>query len=343
MAGPMIHRQRVLNTFKFEPTDRVPFDLMEGCVWSELMEFFREKFELQEPGAVLNFLDTDFRWAFVDYHGPPPAAETQVVNRADLHSKGVMAGPLAHATTVQEVEAYSWPDPAWWQPSDYAAFSRAWPDHARVLCIGWAPLFWTACEAFGMEEGLIKMKTEPKLFDAFVHRQHEFYLDILRRCCTAAEGLCDICWLGDDYASQNGLLMNPELWRRQIKPYLAEQVQVARSHGMQVLFHSCGSVRSILPDLIDIGVNALLVFQTTARGMDVQSIARDFGGKMVFYGGVDIQQLLSFGTPEATLAEVRANINAFEKYGGYVVANSHHSVASIKGDNIVAMCKAVKG
>jgi uroporphyrinogen decarboxylase len=95
--------------------------------------------------------------------------------------------------------------------------------------------------------------------------------------------------------------------------------------------------------MIDIGINALLVFQTSATNMDAASIARDFGGKLAFYGGVDIQHLLSFGTPEATKTEVRANIDAFEKCGGYIVANSHHSVATIKGENIEAMCETARG
>ena len=336
------HRQRVLKTFSFEPTDHAPLDLMEGCVWPELMGYFQQKYNLQDPSAVQDFLDTDFRWTFNTYQGPPPVVEAQPPEKSDHHSKGVGAGPLAYATTSAEVEAYPWPDPAYWQPGDYAAFARAYPDHARVLCIGWSPLFWGACEAFGMEEALIKMKTEPRVFAAYVRRQNDFYLDILERCCQAAEGFCDICWLGDDYASQNGLLMSPELWRKQIKPHLAAQVQVAHRHGMGVLFHSCGSVRAILPDMIDIGINALLVFQTTARGMDARSIARDFGGKMVFYGGMDIQHLLSSGTPEAVRAEVQANIRAFEGCGGYIVANSHHSLASIKGENIEAMLQAAK-
>jgi uroporphyrinogen decarboxylase len=335
----LTHRERVLKTFVFEKTDYPPRDLMEGCVWPELMDYFRAKYGFHEADSVLDFLGTDFRWAFVTYKGPPPLTQDPSVGK---HSKSVTAGPLAHATTIQEVEVYKWPDPAWWQPADYAAFSRAWPDHARVLCIGWAPLFWSACEAFGMDEALIKMIVEPKVFDTFMRRQHEFYLDILQRCSQAAQGYCDICWLGDDFASQQAMLMNPELWRKLIKPYLAEQVRVAREHGMYVLFHSCGAVRAVLPDMIDIGINALLVFQTTATGMNAASIARDFGGNMAFYGGIDIQHLLSFGTPEATIAEVRSNIQAFERCGGYIVANSHHSLATIKGENIEAMCMAAK-
>ena len=86
----------------------------------------------------------------------------------------------------------------------------------------------------------------------------------------------------------------------------------------------------------------MLVFQTSAVGMDAPSIARDFGGKMAFYGGIDIQRLLTFGTPEETAAEVRANVRAFERCGGYIVANSHHTVPSFQGENIEAMCRAAR-
>ena len=101
-------------------------------------------------------------------------------------------------------------------------------------------------------------------------------------------------------------------------------------------------MRPILDDLIDIGVNALLVFQTTARGMDAKSIAAEFGGRLAFYGGMDVQQLMSFGTVEDVAAEVRANVEAFADCGGYIVANSHHCVKTIKGENIVAMFEAAK-
>ena len=110
---------------------------------------------------------------------------------------------------------------------------------------------------------------------------------------------------------------------------------------MYVFHHSCGAVSPILPDLIDIGVDALVVFQTTAAGMDLKSIAAEFGGRLVFYGGIDAQNLLCYGTVEEVEAQVRANATAFAKCGGYIVANSH-SISSIKGDNLVAMCEAAR-
>jgi uroporphyrinogen decarboxylase len=247
---------------------------------------------------------------------------------------------LAGADAVADIDAHEWPDPSWWQPADYAAARERWPDHALVYVPGWMPLFWGACEAFGMQEALIKMLAAPEVFGAYVRRHHAFYMDLLGRGLAAARGHCDICWLGDDFASQQSMIVAPDTWRRHIKPYLAEQVRLAREHGLYVLYHSCGAVRPVLPDLIEIGVNGLLVFQTRARGMDAPSIARDFGGQLVFYGGIDVQQLLSFGTPQEVEAAVQANVLAFAECGGYVVANSHHRVATIRGENVVAMCRA---
>ena len=103
---------------------------------------------------------------------------------------------------------------------------------------------------------------------------------------------------------------------------------------MLVFFHSCGAVRPVLPDLVEMGVSALVVFQTRARGMDPESIAREFGGHIAFYGGIDVQQLLSFGTPEQVVDEVQRNVRAFSRCGGYIVANSHHGVDTIRGENL---------
>ncbi|MFC1451951.1 uroporphyrinogen decarboxylase family protein [Verrucomicrobiota bacterium] len=337
----MTSRERVLRTFRFEQTDHVACDLMESCVWPELETYFREHHGLEDRPQILSFLGTDFHWAGMDYSGPehrPDAAVTP----AEALSRPVVEGPLKDARTVADVEAYDWADPAWWQPQDYAAKRALWQDHALVLGTGWSPLFWGACEAFGVEAALVNLLTRPVLFDAFVHLRHEFTMDILRRGLSAAQGHCDICWLGDDFSTQQSMFLSPDHWRKHIKPCLAEQVRLAREHGLLVLYHSCGAVRPVLGDLIDIGVNSLLVFQTTAAGMDAASIANEFGGRLAFYGGMDVQQLLSYGSVEEVRETVRANVRAFEKCGGYVVANSHHRVATIRGENVVAMCRAAK-
>ncbi len=338
----MNSRQRVLNTLRFEQADRAPFDLMEGCVWSELMEYFREKHGLQDPDQVIGFLDPDFRWTFLDYLGPSQPAQTDSAEVNIVQSVQVSEGPLANAKNLAEIDAYSWPDPTLFGPADYVGARQRWQDKALVFCPGWMPLFWNACTLFGVESAAINMVEREDLFEAVVGRQHAFTMDILNRVAPVAGMYCDLAWLGDDFAHQQNMMISPGLWRRFIKPRLAEQVSVMRRNGMMVLFHSCGAVRPILEDLIEIGVNALLVFQTTAKGMDPASIARDFGGRLGFYGGIDVQHLLSFGTPAQVRQTVVEQIKIFEPYGGYIVANSHHTIPSIKGDNIFAMCDAAR-
>ncbi len=340
----MNSRERVLRTLAFQQTDRPPFDLMEGCIWPELLDYFRTEHGLHNPEEVMESLDPDFRWTFLNYQGPPPETvpSPEPGEKSSALSKEVVSGPLAKAASIAEIEAYPWTNPAWLGPADYAAVRKHWPDKAIVFCPGWMPLFWTACELFGVEAAMLNMTAQPELFEALIQKQHAITMDILNRSAPAARGNCDLAWLGDDFAHQQNLMVSPSLWRKLIKPYLAEQVQLLRQNDMQVLFHSCGSVRPVLTDLIEIGVNALLVFQTTARGMDAESIARDFGGKLGFYGGIDVQHLLSSGTPEQVAETVRANCHAFANCGGYIVANSHHTITSIRGENIFAMCQAVK-
>jgi uroporphyrinogen decarboxylase len=246
---------------------------------------------------------------------------------------------LANARTIADLGAYSWPDPAWWDASEIGLARARDPDRALVLFIGWwlgFPLFCQACNLFGMEEALVKMISEPALFDAYVRRQSEFVLALMERCLRPAKGVADICWLADDVATQRSLIMSPEMWRRYFKEPTRRQADLAHKYGLFTLFHSCGAVREILPDLIDIGVDGLLTFQTSADGMDAASIARDFGGKMVFYGGIDVQQTLSFGTEAEVRREVRTLIDLFSDCGGFILSNAHN-IQSIKPANVVAM------
>ena len=330
----MTHRERILRTFEFQETDHAPCDLMEGSVWHELMEDFRTRHGCRTETDVQDVLDTDCRWIrMVNPNRVVPLIP---------HSRAVAGGPLTDATSVAEIEAYAWPDPAQWQPADCAGFRQTWPDHALVFMPGWRPLFWATCEVFGVEAALMNLAAEPDLFECAVQCIHDRYMDRLTRGLATARSHCDICLLGDDFASQESMMLSPDHWRRYIKPRLAEQVALVRQHDLRVLYHSCGAVRPVLGDLLDIGVHGLLVFQTQAAGMDPESIARDFGGRLVFYGGMDVQHLLSFGSEAEVVAEVRRNLRAFSRCGGYIVANAHHGVGTIKGSNLEIMCHAAR-
>lgn len=314
---------------------------MEGFIWPELAEFFEKEQGLSDREEILDFLDVDFRWLYVDRKDTLLLDFHTLMTRHLSYSDNSCKRPLADVHSVEklkEVYKFSFHPDDLVMPDIKRARDR-WQDHALVLLSRVPSLFMTSCEDFGMEECLVKMMTEPEVFDAYLNRLQNYCMDMIPYILKDAEGYIDICWLMDDVASQNALIMNPHLWRRFFKPRLAEQVKLIKSFGMYVIFHSCGSIGAILPDLIEIGIDAVLVFQTTAANMEAVSIANEFGGKIVFYGGVDVQNLLRLGSRENVIKCVRHNIDAFDRYGGYIAANSHHCINDIKGENIIVMCR----
>ena len=337
----MTSRERVLRTFCFERTDRTPFDLMESVIWPDLQAWYVQHLGLADKEAVSAHFDLDFRWFWVPFK--PPATVDINNPRYTLpgtvsYSDHTVTRPLAGVRTIAEMHAkHEWMDPTWWEMAPIHGLREQHPDKAIVMILAWAHPFMVACEFFGIEETLVRLQMDDEVLSAFLERQSNFVEGSFRFACREARGAADICWLMDDVATQRSLMMRPETWRRHLKPLLRRQVEVLHEHGVRALFHSCGAIRAILPDLVEIGVDGVLPFQTSAEGMSVESIARDFGGKIVFYGGMDIQQLLTFGTEEEVRREVRRNIDAFAACGGYIVANSHHCIANLKPENITAM------
>jgi uroporphyrinogen decarboxylase len=196
---------------------------------------------------------------------------------------------------------------------------------------------------FGMERAMITMLTEPELYHAFAIKQKEYLLEYIRLALKAgAAECCDFFWTGDDFASEKTLLLSPADWRRLVKPYLREAFDLAKAAGMRTLFHSCGAVSEVYPDFIEIGVDSHIGVQTSADGMEIGRLARDFGGRIVIFGGVDAQTTLVSGTPEQVRDQVLANIEAFADCGGYVVSNSHHGLPDMPGENIYAMARGAR-
>lgn len=337
----MTSRERVLRTFCFERTDRTPFDLMESVIWPDLQEWYAKNRGLGDKEAVSAHFDLDFRWFWVPFK-PPSGVDINnpryTLPGTVSYSDHTAPRPLAEVRTVSEMLAkHEWMDPTWWDMAPIHGLREQHPDKAIVMILAWAHPFMVACEFFGIEETLVRLQMDDEALLVFLERQSDFVEKSFRFACEEARGAADICWLMDDVATQRSLMMRPDTWRRHLKPLLRRQVGVLHEHGVRALFHSCGAIRAILPDLIEIGVDGVLPFQTSAEGMGVESIARDFGGKIAFYGGMDIQQLLTFGTEEDVRREVRRNIDAFSRCGGYIVANSHHCIANLKPENITAM------
>jgi uroporphyrinogen decarboxylase len=148
----------------------------------------------------------------------------------------------------------------------------------------------------------------------------------------------DWVWTGDDVGGQQSMMMSPDMWREMIKPHLAAVFRVAHTHRRWVAYHSCGAIRPIIPDLIEMGLHVLNPIQGNCPGMDPLELKRDFGDKLAFMGGVDTQG----GLPHGTSAEVRRATRTLldgmtAGGGGYILAASHTVPPETPDENLFAM------
>jgi uroporphyrinogen decarboxylase len=213
-------------------------------------------------------------------------------------------------------------------------------DYAR-LGVVWSAHFQDACAAFGMETALMNMVAEPDMFRAVIDRITQFYLQANAIFYEATRGQLQAVLIGNDFGSQTCLMLSPELIREFVFPGTRTLVEQAKGYGLKVIHHSCGAIRELIPDLIDLGVDAIHPIQALAQGMDAGALARDFGGTMSFCGGVDAQNLMVRGTP----AEVRRRVQELKQLfpTGLVISPSHEAILpDIPPANVAALFDAVR-
>ncbi len=152
----------------------------------------------------------------------------------------------------------------------------------------------------------------------------------------------DIVRIGDDLGSQNGLIISPSAYRRHIKPQHARLVRaIKEAADCKVVIHSCGAIRELLPEFIEIGIDGINPVQTSCAGMEPAMLKRDFGDRLLFWGGgVDTQQVLCKSSPEEVERIVQRNLECFKPGGGYVFAQIHNIQPDVPTENILAMYRA---
>jgi uroporphyrinogen decarboxylase len=253
----------------------------------------------------------------------------------------VVTAPLAGARTVSDIEGCPWPDPAAFDYRGLRAECREYHQEYPVLGVAYEP-FYLYCRLRGMERALEDIGDNPEFVDALMGRIHSLFAAIVRNSVEAAGDVFDFVYVAEDLGAQESLLMSPRAIRRFLLPWLADMARIVHGCGKLVFHHDDGAIRSILPDLIEIGIDVLNPIQWRCKGMDRGSLARDFGSKLVFHGGVDNQQTLPFGTVDDVRAEVADNIRLFRDCKGYVVAPCHNLQVNTPTRNVVALYEAVE-
>ena len=248
--------------------------------------------------------------------------------------------PLANASSGQDILKYPFPD-----PNAPGRFDIA-EDMMKTYAEKFAVIGDVETMFFEMSWYLTGM--EKFLMDLMMETEYQPYLmdKIMQYIIAAGKKLLEmgveILWCGDDFGTQDGMLIDPDMFRRIFKPrikYMFEEFRKVKP-DIKIAWHSCGSILPIIPDFIEVGLDILNPIQPMAKGMDPVFLKKTYGKDLVFFGGIDVQQLLPFGTPKIIKDEVRRRIDILGKGGGYIVAPSHNIQPDTPVENIMAFFDA---
>jgi len=342
-------KERVMTAVRLGVPDRVPIDL-HGNPW--VLERLRGDLGTPTHRELLRALHCDVvdLRGTVDpvYRGPVPFSRTlpdgaresfwgwrqRTVEAACGPEEMYVDFPLSGAD-LEALERHPWPDPDWF---DFDGFAERLDPLGEFAVMASGVSVWQHPSFLrGLDQLLVDMAIDPEVANFLFDRFTDFYLGYFDRMLTAARGRIDLLRQADDLGTQSSLLFGPEMFRTFVKPRIARFVDLAHSHGVAFMFHSCGAIRPFIDDLIEIGVDVLDPLQAAADGMEPQGLKDDFGDRICLHGGIDTQYLLPQASPSEVAAEVRRRVEILGAGGGYVLAPCHVLQLDVPTANVLAM------
>ena len=351
----MNSRERTKLALSHTQPDRPPL-----LLWMvpEICEKLKKHFNVDTVDDVYDKLDIDVRWLLPDYIGPElktfedGSRENEfgirmktAVNEFGSYDEFVYH-PLAEAKTVEDVHNHRWPEADWF---DYSSINKQIAVADRVeprwLGVGAASLFERSWNVLGFEKMLYDMAMNPELVEAVMDHMMDFYLAQTSRILEVAEGRIDMIYIADDLSSQESLLISPPMFDQFLKgrwKKFNDTIKDRFGDHIKFHYHCCGAIYKLIPGLIEMGVDILNPIQPKAAGMEPQRLKDQFGDKLSFCGGLDIQDLLPNGTPEEVNAEAKRLVSILGKDGGYIASAAHAVQADTPVENILAMIEGFK-
>jgi uroporphyrinogen decarboxylase len=372
----MTHRDRVLAALAHIEPDRVPMDFGSTRTTGATIPAYRrlrsylglpesaerpvECIDLMQQLAlveedVLRALDVDARGVFL---GAPDGFQVHIEQQEETEEYvdewgvrrrrvggsfyfDLVHSPLAGEPDLRRIERYPWPDPH--DPGRYRRLKEqvqqltATGEFAVVVSPASGPLHITQYLR-GFEDWFTDLLAAPAFAEALFERVFGIACEMASQALDLVGRDADVVFLGDDLGTQLGPQVSPAVYRRLIKPYQRRLFDVyhAKSPG-KVLYHTCGSVVALIPDLIEIGVDVLNPVQVRATGMDPVRLKREYGRDLSFWGGIDTQEVLPRGAAEDVRQEVARRIGELGPSGGYVLNSVHNVQPDVPPENIVAM------
>ncbi|MGI5836586.1 MAG: uroporphyrinogen decarboxylase family protein [Chloroflexota bacterium] len=349
----MNHRERVLSALSREGYDRIPVrHEAEPVVNSQLMAFFGVSDEL----SLLDCLGDDLRSIQPVYLGPksrlhpdgtiefgwptrlwPVGARYRYVEVPGGAYAEVVHRPFEGIEDPDELDRFTFPSPDWFDYSTIKAQCQRWGDYARYHGkAGVLDFMNSLSHVRGMENVLMGIAVDDPVLLKLMDIKFKFHLEMVERVLKAAEGLIDIVYCGEDLGTQLAPIISPRSFDRLFAPKFGEFFDMVHRYGAKTMMHSCGSVRPLLPRLIEIGLDILQVVQVSAANMDLRELHAEFGSRLNFCSSMCVQTTLINGTVQDVEREVLLRLELFRD-GGLILGPSHAIQPSTPLANILAM------
>lgn len=348
------HKRRVLNLVDGKPVDQLPSDVWLsdraaaglrrelGVTSSELFGVLDNHFVIVAP------LDNHKTWedaealtkAMAAGYFTRGTADGEIVDDWgvgwDTVHEGIygMFYPLGQEANLQKLRTPDPTGPHLLDPVTEAV--RRYGDEYCVVGCQDLTLLERACALRGFDTFLVDLKTDPRFAERLLDAIADYQVELARGM--AACGI-DIAFTGDDYGTQQGLIISVEDWLRFEAPRLHRIWDVYHARGIPVMHHSCGSIAPLVPHMIAMGLDILNPIQHV---MDLPALAAAYGNSLVLFGGVDSQRLMTFGTPADIAQEVRRCVEILGHGKGYVVAPDQSLLSNVPVENILAFVAAAR-
>ncbi len=341
-------RARVLTAVGHKEPDRVPITF--DCE-AEVKVILKEHFKIKTDDELWKAVHADTREVQVTHHfkniGERPGGistcfwgyGTRKVKYDFGYLYEIAYHPLGNLNTVEEIEAYPWPTVDETTYENIKTARQRYPDVAVIADITHG-CFFNATFMRGLTNFLMDMAENPALAKAILGKITHYMFPAVERLCSEAGPFFDIYYMADDFCTAQGPMISVPMFREYVKPYLQTISDILHKHQKKFLLHVCGSVRKLMPELIEAGVDILEPIQTTAVGMEPEGLKRDFGKDITFYGSVDILNILRKGNPGDVRNEVLNKFRLLGNGGGFILGPSHTYIQpDAPLENILAMYK----
>jgi uroporphyrinogen decarboxylase len=357
---PMKHRDRVIAALARETTDRPP---MQIAFTPEFARRLRK--ELQMEGKVSgnphsaeaaydlevalgeDILRASVGWVNSYYRGDQPYVDEWGVGFAPAHyttkfGDGYYTEPVGHPLAdARALDTYRVPDPE--RPKLYAGVERLireYKDEYWIVGETVTTIFETAGALRGLAQLMMDFVEDPDLADRILEIPYRYHLAAAKRMVRMG---VDMIWVGDDVGMQTGMMISPAHWRRYLKGRMAHFISEIKGLNpkLKVAYHSDGNIGPIIPELIEIGIDVLNPIQPAC--MDPAEVKRRHGDRLCFWGTIDEQHTLPFGTPDDVRREVKLRMDTVGKGGGFIIGPTHHIQLDTPMENFWALWEGITG